>query len=93
MWWHYRSLLVPAMLNLVFQIGPCTLCRTTGAMILDNAFLRKDNISLTYFQAVFFGQTWKSSNLRNQWWALPVLHKPISFLLAVEICARELACC
>ncbi len=53
----------------------------------------EEGCSLTYSQAVSFVQTRKSSNLRNQWLSLPVLRKPLSFLLADEICTSELACC
>jgi hypothetical protein len=49
--------------------------------------------SFTYFQGISFAQARKSSNLSNQWLSLQVLCKPMSFCLADEICARELACC
>ncbi len=52
-----------------------------------------EGCSLTNFQAISFAHTQKSSNLRNQRLSLPVLGKPMSFCLADDICARELACC
>ncbi len=52
-----------------------------------------EGCTLTYFQAVSFAQNLESSISRSQWLSLPVLRKPMSFHLADEICARELACC
>ena len=54
---------------------------------------RGEGCRLTYFQAISFAQTRKSSNLRNQWLSFPVLRKPMSFHLSDAICASELACC